>query len=169
MSRFAFGEDSGPGKSEPAISEEEAILFGMAIAEAVREPDCRRFLELVDFERIFDRATRIPGLPELDEARQFFKSRAMGALRRSGGIHAEILKAIQQGGSYESLHFHSETEDPSVLIRLNVPNDGGLNYHCYSLIRNRHGAVVADDIFFFLTAEELWHWPSEISTMSPNT
>jgi hypothetical protein len=156
MSRFA-SRDFGQGNSQPAISEEEATAFAMAITKAVSELDYRRLFELVDWERILDRATSVPRLPELDDARQLFKERALTALKRSAGVHGEIHKIIEQGGTYKVLHTETEGDNPSVLFRLNGPDGGGLNYHRYSLVRNGDGTVVADDMFVFLTAQELSH------------
>jgi tetratricopeptide (TPR) repeat protein len=157
MYRFASGENPDDREIAAPITEQEATAFAAALAEAVGESNCEPFLQLVDWERIFDRATAVPALPELEEQRQHFKAQGLARVRRDGAIHEGLYGAVQQGASYKPLRIGLSIDNSSVLFRLNLPHGGGLNYHQYTLVRNRDGGVVADDVFVFLDAESLSH------------
>jgi len=155
--QFASDENAGAPETGAAISEQEVIAFAAEIRRAVCESDCARFLQLVDWRRIFERATSIPALPELHEQRESFTAGGLAAVSRTGAVHEGLHQAIKAGASYKPVHVDLNVAGPSVLLRLNLPNGGGLNYHQYTVIRKPDGNLVADDIFVFLTAEHLSH------------
>ena len=76
-------------------------------------------------------------------------------MNRTGGILGAIHGAIEQGGGYKAVQIDVRGKVPHVLFRMKLADDGGLNYHRYSLIRRSGGAVVAGDMYVFMTAEDL--------------
>src|SRR5438552_3722681 len=113
VSRFATDENPDP---RAAISEQEAMAFAAQIHQAVFDSDRGRFLQLVDWRQIFDRATAVPNLPELQEQREHFTTRGLTEVSRTGAIHEGIHQAIKGGASYKPLHVDLNVEGLSILF-----------------------------------------------------
>jgi Flp pilus assembly protein TadD len=142
-----------PVAKDSPITEKEAGDFATALSEAAKKGDKAAFLELIDWNAMCDKAAETPNFPDLEKARRNFKEASMAAIKDSGGMLTGIHNEIQQGGSYKALNINVKAKAATVVFRLHLAGDG-LNYHRYSLARRRD-RVVADDLYIFLSAENL--------------
>jgi hypothetical protein len=145
---------SPPTTPAKPITEQEANEFAEQFDASIEERDIDRGNKLIDWEAILHKATETPKSPKLTIIRQNFCKGLTGRLPAKTGMIGRIQGEIENGGTYKCIQV-SVAAEPFVLFRLQLPDDKGLNYHRYELKRNASGAVVASDIYIFLTAERL--------------
>ena len=68
-------------------------------------------------------------------------------------LFSQVRPAVAGGGSYTLLRVHEVDGQPRALVRLLLPDGGGVNYHDFRMIRSADGRVRADDLLIYMTGE----------------
>jgi len=138
------------------ITTEESQQFANELSKAVAQGDFNTFNRMLDWDSIVSAATMVPNLPELQKARDGFKSGVQQGLKTSGGgLAGQICEIVKKGGEYKVLRADVSANETVVTFRLLTPDHQSLNYHRFYLKRNSSKQVVAADLFILLTAEKV--------------
>lgn len=147
---------AGAGTGDKALSKEECQEFAAAVEEAVGDQDVEAFSDLIDWERIVEKATSgFQGNLAVGQARATFKKTMRAEATHPAGYCAQIIGVITRGGKYRNLRVHEEVGQPRCRFRLLLPGGVGFNYHDYVLARGNHGRPIAVDVFVTASGELL--------------
>ena len=133
------------------VTEDEAKQFADALAQAVKANDPVQIGRFLHLNELVERSISDLDLPGAD--RRGLLAGAQRSLQQ-GGFGRQILKGIEEGGSYKFLRIHSVDGRPRALFRM-VAGEGAVNYHDYSVARFPDGSVGMEDVYVFVTGEAL--------------
>ncbi|REJ86019.1 MAG: hypothetical protein DWQ34_27925 [Planctomycetota bacterium] len=135
-------------------SKEECRQVAEEFEELIQSGRSSRATRLVDWESIVASATDgFEETPQLTLARRGFKQGFVSRMRDSGGLTAQIVAALDAGGTYRLLRMHEVDGRPRALFRLLLPQGGGVNYHDLEFHRGPGGAVRISDLHIALSGE----------------
>lgn len=143
------------------ITPEEIDQFAEKLVNAVDESDIGAFNDLIDWNGILKEVCRLPESDKLDNTRKEFKVEFRKATKSKESICGAIINTVEVGGLYTMVHSGKEEGSgneegrPFALFRLILPDNGGVNFHKYYLIRSSDDSVVAADMYIYLSAEPL--------------
>jgi len=137
------------------VSPQDVDAFADRLIAAVDDSDIAAFNELIDWNGILKEVCRLPESEKLDKARKDFKVEFRKATKTKDSICGAIIGTVELGGDYAKVHTGTENGRPFALFRLILPDNGGVNFHKYFLIRGSDDVVVAGDMYIYLSAEPL--------------
>ncbi|WP_435020475.1 tetratricopeptide repeat protein [Tundrisphaera sp. TA3] len=131
-------------------TEAECLAVGEAITKAIDEGDIAAFDRAFDWDAVYQSTTG--GVEAAESFRKGFVEGIEQARRANKGLSASIIQAVQKGGTYSLLRYHTKEKGPRLLFRLLSP-EAGVNYHDLPLARRADGSVRVVDAYIYLSGE----------------
>lgn len=144
----AASRASGPATVEKTVpTASQAERWGNDFVTALAADDIAAANAMIDWDEIFDTATRDLGAPE--PIRGQFIARARQSAARSGLV-SQLARAEQAGGDVSLVRCRADADECHAVLR--VVRETGLNYYDARLLR-RDGVVRAADIDIYLAGQ----------------
>jgi hypothetical protein len=135
----------------PPISDQESASFAEKMVAAMRVGDVAAAHALLDLDAAIESAMAGIELPANKKAGLIkgFKD----GFGRTGGLLTEVGQKVAAGGTFDHLRTRTIEGERRALFRLVLPDEGGINYLEFPLARRPSGAVLAPDVYVFLSGE----------------
>ncbi len=141
----------------PVVTPEQCHDWAVALQRAISRKDTASFNRLVDWNAMFEKATEWPDpSPTVKNNREQFILGLKDSVESGQGLLGELLKTLQQGGSYHFLGCREVAGTREARFRMLLPTKG-VNYHTFRLAVAKDGTVHAVDWYVFI----LGQWQSD--------
>lgn len=130
--------DAGAKAADSAPADADLYTFAFELEAAVRSADLDRLHELVNVRALLETATA-----GLGTNKQFLRGVRSGAAEQIGQ-HADLMKAIAAGATFDLLRVRERGGKPTALYRL-VFTGGGVEYLEFDIARGEKGNLEAPD------------------------
>jgi tetratricopeptide (TPR) repeat protein len=133
----------------PPLTEDDYKEFGAKLEKAVIDGDKAEVDRLVRVLDLFERS-----ISDLSVTAAERKGMLAGASRSGGQFSQQFIDIVKSGGSYSVVRVRTIDDRPRILLRLIHP-EGAVNYHEFSLVRYPDGQIATEDIYIYLSGEQL--------------
>lgn len=134
--------EAGAKPAEAVPSDAELYTFAFDLEAAVRAADLDRIHDLVNVRALLETATA-----GLGTNAKFLRGVRSGAVMELGQ-HADLMKAIAEGATFDLLRVRERGGKPTALYRL-VLAAGGVEYLEFDIVRGAKGKLEAPDWTMF--------------------
>ena len=130
----------------------QAEEFAKSFELALTNRNAQRMTRLIGWDHLIEKATS-----DVEAPAQFRRDFIKGAKQSiaTNSFAKQFIGIVEKGGSIQRLHFRTVNGETRLVLRILMPDEGGVNYHEMTLHRDASGFVQASDIYVYTAAEPL--------------